>query len=104
MPFLDHGACLISGDVHSVEIGVAVKSLDLVALEFKLSPGLTFRLIVAISERNSEDTTSQTVGGLLLTGSFVARSQSDASLIETWGKDVVPLFSGEWMSTKILKR
>jgi hypothetical protein len=97
VPFLDHGACLISGDVHTVEVGVAIKSLNFVDLESHCSPGLGLGLIVAISEGNVINTTSQTVRGLLLTGGLVARRQSDASLIKSWGEDVVPFLLHEWM-------
>ena len=42
MPFFNHGACLISGDIHTVEVGIAVETLNFVNLEFKLSPCLSF--------------------------------------------------------------
>lgn len=35
VPFLDHGACLISGDVHTVEVGVAIETLDFINLELE---------------------------------------------------------------------
>lgn len=50
MPLLDHGAGLVLGDVHTVEVGVAVKALHLVALELQLSPGLVLGLVVAVSQ------------------------------------------------------
>jgi hypothetical protein len=37
---------------------------------------------------------------LLLTSCLVARWHCNASLIESWGKDVVPFFLYEWMSAK----
>ena len=43
VPLLDHGAGLVSGDVHAVEVGVAVKALDLIDLELELSPVLGVR-------------------------------------------------------------
>lgn len=33
-----------------------------------------------------------------MTSGLVARGKSDASLIKSWGKDVVPFFLHEWMS------
>lgn len=39
VPFLDHGAGVISRDVHTMEVGIAIKSLDLINLELQLSPG-----------------------------------------------------------------
>jgi len=100
VPFLDHGAGLVSGNVHTVEVSIAVESLDLVNLELKLSPGDWLRLVVAISKGDAENTTSQTVSGVLLTGGLVARGQSDTSFVVSWGKDVIPLFLGEWVSAK----
>jgi len=61
VPFLDHGACLISGNVHTIEVGVAIESLDFVNLELELSPGLGLGLVVAVTEGDVEDSTSQTV-------------------------------------------
>ena len=42
MPLLDHGASLISGDVHTVEVSVAVESLNFTNLELELSPVFSF--------------------------------------------------------------
>ena len=58
MPFFHHGACLISGDIHTIEVGIAVHSFDFVNLEFKLSPGLGLSLVVAVSQGDAHDTTS----------------------------------------------
>jgi len=52
VPLFDHRACLISRDVHSVEVSEAIVSLNLIDLESKLSPGLLLRLVVAVSEGN----------------------------------------------------
>lgn len=95
VPFLDHGACLISGNIHTVEVSVAIKSLDFIALELNLSPGIG--LWVAISKGGGEDTTSQTVSRVEKTCRFVTRGQADLSFLESWGEDVVPLLLGERM-------
>lgn len=39
VPFLNHSAGMVSGDVHTMEVGVAILSLDLINLELQLSPG-----------------------------------------------------------------
>ena len=39
VPFLNHVTGVVSGDVHSVEVGIAIKSLDFINLELQLSPG-----------------------------------------------------------------
>lgn len=101
VPLFNHGASLVSGHVHSIEVGVAIESLDLIDLELELSPGLTLTVVVAVSERDGEDTTFQVFRSLSLTSSLVGRSQSNASFIESWHEDVVPLFLHEWMGTII---
>jgi len=58
MPFFNHGACLISGDIHTVEVGVAIHSFNFVNLEFELSPSLGLRLVVAVSQGDAHDTSS----------------------------------------------
>lgn len=95
VPFLDHGASLISGDIHTVEVSVAIKSLDLITLELDLSPVLG--LWVAISKGGGEDTTSQTVSRVEKTCRFVTWGQANLSFLESWGEDVVPLLLGERM-------
>ena len=99
VPFLDHVASMISCDVHTMEIGVAIKALDLIDLELQLSPGLLFLWVwsIAIVERNLDNTSFKTVEGLIQTCRLVTRHQSDNSFIETWGQNIVPLFFGEWM-------
>ena len=100
VPLSDHGACLISSDVHTVEVGVAVKSLDLIDLELKLSPVLGIGRVVAVSKGGGENTTSQTVSRVNETGSLVDWGHGDLSLVKSRGKDVVPFFLSEWVATK----
>ena len=100
VPLFDHGACLISSDVHTVEVGVAVKSLDLIDLELKLSPVLGIGRVVAVSKGGGENTTSQTVSRVDETGSLVDWGHGDLSLVKSRGKDVVPFFLSEWVATK----
>jgi len=50
VPLFDHGASLVSGDVHTVEVGVAIETLDFSNLELELSPVLSLLGVVAISE------------------------------------------------------
>jgi hypothetical protein len=103
VPLLDHGASLVSGDVHTVEVGVAVEALDLIDLELELSPVLGAGSIVDVGESGSENTTSQGVSRVNQTGSLVHWGQGDLSLIESWGKDVVPFLSGEWVAAINIK-
>jgi len=103
VPFLDHGAGMVPGDVHTMEVGVAIVSLDLVDLELQLSPGGRDLLWgVAIVEGDGDDTTLQASARLLSTVRFVHRSQRHNSLVEAWSQHIVPLFSGEWMGFLLL--
>ena len=65
VPLLDNGAKLVTSDVHSVEVGVAVEALDLLDLDLHLSPGLFIAVSVQISEGNLKHTTFQAVGSNL---------------------------------------
>lgn len=97
VPLLDHGASLVTGNVHAVEVRVAIEALHLIDLELQLSPGLGLALVVAVGEGSLEDSSSETVGSLLLTGTLVARSQSNVSSVKAWGEHVVPFLLDEWV-------
>lgn len=62
VPLLNDGAELVSGDVHSVEVSVAVEALDLFDLDLHLSPGL-LDISVQISQGYLEHTAFQAVSG-----------------------------------------
>ena len=63
VPLLDNGAELVSGDVHSVEVSVAIKALNFFNLHLHLSPGQLVAVSVQISQRYFEHTTFQAVSG-----------------------------------------
>lgn len=50
VPFLDDGAELVSGDVHTVEVSVAVETFHFFNLDFHLSPSLFVAISVKISQ------------------------------------------------------
>ena len=100
VPLLDHRAPVISGDVHAVEVRVAVEVLDLLDLEFELSPGGGIGTVVAIPEGDAEHTPSQAIGGVVETGRLVHGRHRDAALLEAWSQDIVPLLLGEGMHTE----
>ena len=62
VPLFDHGLSFVSGDVHSVEVSIAVISLDLFDLELELPPALWLGGVVAIGEGGGEHTALKTVG------------------------------------------
>jgi len=104
VPFLDHSTSVITSDVHTMEVGVAVESLDFIDLELELSPGGADLWVwcIAIVKGDLDDTTPETFTRLLKTGSLVARHQSHNSFIKSWGQHIVPLFTGEWMGFLLL--
>ena len=63
VPLLDDGAKLVAGDVHAVEVGVAVEALDFLDLHLHLSPSLVVAVSVQISEGNLKHTAFQAVSG-----------------------------------------
>ena len=63
MPLLNDGAQFVSGNVHSVEVGIAIEALDFFDLYLHFSPGLIIAISVQIGLRYFEHTTFQAVGG-----------------------------------------
>jgi len=104
VPLLDHGATVISGDVHTIEVGVAVEILDLLNLELELLPGGGFSGVVAVAERQLENSTSEVIRRVDETGRLVDGRESNASLLETGGEHVVPLLLGERMNAILRKQ
>jgi hypothetical protein len=68
VPLLDDGAELVAGDVHTVEVSVAVEALDFLDLDLHLSPSLFVAVSVQISQRNLKHTTFQAVSSDLYLG------------------------------------
>jgi len=65
VPLLDDGAQFVSGDVHAVEVSVAVKTFNFFNLHLHLSPGLIIAISVQISQGDLKHTTSQAISGNL---------------------------------------
>ena len=63
VPLLDESAKLVSGDIHAVEVGVAVVSFHLFALHANLSPGLFMGVVVKVTKRDLENATTEGVSG-----------------------------------------
>jgi len=63
VPLLDESAELVSGDIHAVEVSVAVVALNLFALDANLSPGLLVSVLVEITEGDIENATTERVSG-----------------------------------------
>lgn len=101
VPLLDESAEFVTGDVETVEVGVAIEALDLLALEADLAPCLLVSVGVEITDGDGENTVAEGVGGLLLTSGLVARGQAGDTNVENAGNmNVVPFFLDESMHTK----
>ena len=61
VPLLDDCAKLVTSDVHSVEVGIAVEALDFLDLDLHLSPSLFVAVSVQISQRYLKHTAFQAV-------------------------------------------
>ena len=96
VPLLDNGALLIAGNVHTVEVGVAIEALNFLDLDLHLSPGLFVAVSVQISQRYLKHATLEGVSGDLLTSGSVARSDGGGSHVENGGNvNIVPFLLGE---------
>jgi len=61
VPLLDDCAKLVTSNVHSVEVGVAVEALDFFNLDLHLSPSIFVAVSVQISQRYLKHTAFQAV-------------------------------------------
>jgi hypothetical protein len=52
VPLLDHRASLVTGDIHTVEVSVAVETLDLIDLELEYTPRVGFSTLVTVAKRD----------------------------------------------------
>jgi hypothetical protein len=114
VPLLDDGAQLVSGDVHAVEVSVAIEALHFFDLDLHLSPGLLIAISVEVSQRYLKHSALQTVSSdlytsgvskgteiLTLTSGSVARSDGWGSHIEhSWDVNIVPFLLGERMGAR----
>lgn len=65
VPLLDEGAKLVAGNIHTVEVGVAVEALDFFNLDLDLSPGGLMSIVVELAEGDIEDTAAKGVSSNL---------------------------------------
>ena len=100
VPLLKHSAAVVAGDVHAVEVGIAVEALDFLDLEAHLLPGGGISRGVAVAKGQTENSSSEAVCRVDETGSLVHGRHGDAALLKAGGEDVVPLLLGERMNTK----
>lgn len=61
LPLLDHGAHLVTSEVHAVEVGKAVLALHIFCDQLKLAEG--HLVVLQISQTDFEHTSLQTIRG-----------------------------------------
>jgi hypothetical protein len=95
LPLADHGAELVRGHVHTVEVGEAVLALDLINTQLDLAERVLLAL-VQVSEGDLEDTALQGIVGVLHTLGAVDEGLADvANLKGRRSLDIVPVLAGE---------
>lgn len=105
LPFLDHGAKLVSSDGHTVEVGQAGLALDLVDAKTELAEGLVLRLGVQVTKGDIQDTSTEGVIGVLQTLSAVDQGLTNVADGKGGGSlDVIPVLTGERIDTKPVVR
>ena len=104
LPLLDHGAELVSGQVHAVEVGQAVLALNLLAEKTELFEGpLGILLALQIGQGDLVDASLQTIGGDPGTLGTVDKGLADIPNLEDGrGLDVVPVLAGEGVDDLLL--
>jgi len=101
LPLLHHGSGLIGGELHSVEVGEAIASLNILADETEFAEG-DF-VVLQISQRDLVDAALQAVRRDASTRGLVDGRLADASGVEhDGGADVVPLLAGERVNDLLL--
>jgi len=101
LPFLDHRSGLVGGQRHSVEVGQAVASLNVLADETEFAEG-NF-VVLQIGQRNFVNAPFQTVRRDAGTGGLVDGGLADASGVKhDGGSDVVPFLAGERVDDLLL--
>jgi hypothetical protein len=80
VPFLHKLAEFVSGDVHAVEVGVAVVALDLLNLDLHFPPVLIVAFVLQVGQRYFKHSSFQTISGLLYSSKIVMRGARDIVL------------------------
>ena len=82
MPFLDHSSTMVPGDVHAIEVRIAIKALDFLDLESKLLPSSVLGILIAVSKTDVENTASEVVSRVDETGCLINRGKGHAPFLK----------------------
>ena len=96
LPLLDHGAELVLGIGHAVEVGQAGLALDFIDAQAELTEGLVFALGVQVTQAEFEDTSLQAIFSRTQTLSAVDEGLTSVAVGEAGGgTEIVPFLAGE---------
>lgn len=102
LPLSHQRSQLVTGEVHAVEVGQQVLTLNLIHSQLDLSVGVVLRAL-QVSKTNLEHTALQAIGGVLETSGLVDQGLTNVSSLESRrGLDVKPLLLGEGVDGLLL--
>lgn len=94
LPLANKGASLVGSKVHTMDVGQAVATLNLIDTKAETAEGSILSLIVDISERQVQNTTTESLVSVLETLGTVDEGLSDGALREHHRcLDVIPLLA-----------
>jgi hypothetical protein len=101
LPFTDHGAELISSEIHSIEVSEAVAALDIFDTKSDVTVSISF-VVLEVSEGASEDASLEAIRGNFSSLGAGNEGLSNVTGVEyAGGFDVIPIFLGEGISAAI---
>lgn len=104
LPLANHGAELVRGHIHAVEVGEAVLALDLVNPQLDLTERVLL-VLVQVGERNLENTALQGVISILQTLSAVDQGLADLANIKgRRSLDIIPILASEGIDTIVVTK
>jgi len=102
LPLADKGPVLVGGHGHSVEVGKAALSLDIIDAELELGPGLLL-ILVQVTKGNLNNTSLEVIRGNVGSDGLVDDSLANITVSEDGrGLDVVPFLAGEGVDNLLL--
>ncbi|KAH3665716.1 hypothetical protein OGAPHI_003904 [Ogataea philodendri] len=102
LPFSNKRLQLVGGEIHTVEVGQKVLTLNLVNSQLDLLVRVVLGTL-QVSKTNLDNSTLKTVSSVLQTTALVDQGLSNVSVFKGgWGLDVVPFLSGEWVDNPLL--
>jgi hypothetical protein len=101
LPFTDHRAELISGEIHSIEVSEAVAALDVFDAELDVAVSISL-IVLEVSEGAGEDAPLEAIRGNFSSLSAGNEGLANVTGVEyTRSFDVIPVLLGEGINAAI---